>query len=274
MPARHDQERRSESKGEMMGNSDPTGFDNLSKLTNELKEIEGREGGVKDPARADEVREGLVAAMRGFVKSLYHFAEQLDCYHKLFKVKKTATAAMERIATERGCSSRTLYRLLKNFNSSKQLSLFVMDEMREQGIDPVLTRHQALVGTLTEAPEPANREEAKASLTTARAKVLKIPSVARKARTAPSAQAAQTTKATEATDSTGTDQIADVEIDEFATRIVRMFEERFGAYRGEDRDAQIRSVLERVVNSLGADVRELCIDHRPECVRKPAKSKP
>jgi AraC-like DNA-binding protein len=240
----------------MMGNSDPTGFDNLSKLTNELKEIEGREGGVKDPARADEVREGLVAAMRGFVKSLYHFAEQLDCYHKLFKVKKTATAAMERIATERGCSSRTLYRLLKNFNSSKQLSLFVMDEMREQGIDPVLTRHQALVGTLTEAPEPANREEAKASLTTARAKVLKIPSVARKARTAPSAQAAQTTKATD------------------ATRIVRMFEERFGAYRGEDRDAQIRSVLERVVNSLGADVRELCIDHRPECVRKPAKSKP
>jgi AraC-like DNA-binding protein len=255
----------------MMGNSDSTGFDNLSKLTNELKEIEGREGGVKDPARADEVREGLVAAMRGFVKSLYHFAEQLDCYHNLFKAKKTATTAMERIATERGCSSRTLYRLLKNFNSSKQLSLFVMDEMREQGLDPVLGKHQPLVETLTAAPEPANREEAKASLKAARAKVVKMAPAARNARTVRTAPTAETAQTAQTTDTT---QIADIEIDEFATRIVRMFQERFGAYDGEDRDEQIRLVLERVVNVLHADVHELRTDDRSDRVRKPAKTKP
>ena len=254
-----------------MENSGPTGFDNLSKLTNELKEIEGREGGVKDPARADEVREGLVAAMRGFVKSLYNFAEQLDCYHNLFKAKKAATAAMERIATERGCSSRTLYRLLKNFNSSKQLSLFVMDEMREQGIDPVLTRHQALVGTLTEAPEPpANREEAKASLKAARAKVVKMAPAARNARSVRTAPTAETAQNAQTTDTT---QIADIEIDEFATRIVRMFQERFGAYDGGDRDEQIRMVFERVVNVLHADVHELRTDGRPDRVPKPGKGK-
>jgi AraC-like DNA-binding protein len=271
MPARHDQERRSESKGEKMGNSDSTGFDNLSKLTNELKEIEGREGGVKDPARADEVREGLVAAMRGFVKSLYHFAEQLDCYHNLFKAKKTATTAMERIATERGCSSRTLYRLLKNFNSSKQLSLFVMDEMREQGLDPVLGKHQPLVETLTAAPEPANREEAKASLKAARAKVVKMAPAARTASTVRAAPPVGTAQTAQTTD---TAQIAEIEIEEFARRIVRMFEDRYGSYRGEDRDEQIRSVLERVVNVLHADVHELRTDNCPDRVGEHAKTKP
>lgn len=46
-----------------MEDSDSTGIDNLSNLTKALEEIEGREGGVKDPAQANEVREGLIAAM-------------------------------------------------------------------------------------------------------------------------------------------------------------------------------------------------------------------
>lgn len=261
-----------------MEDDDPKKSDKLSDFGKDLQEIEGRDGGVTDPARANEVREDLFAAMRGFVKSLYEFAGKLYRYHKLFRDKRTATAAMERIATECGCSSRTLYRLLKNFKNSQQLSLFFVDQMREEGIDPVLTRHQALVKTLTLAPEPANREEAKVSLKTARAKVLKMSPVARKAHTAPRAETAQNFQATKpidnagVKDSAGTAQISDVEIDEFAARIVRMFEERFGAYHGEGRDAQIRSVLERVVNTLGADVRELRIDSRPDRVRKPAKS--
>lgn len=257
-----------------MENSGPTGFDNLSKLTNELKEIEGRQGGVQDPARADEVREGLIAAMRGVYKSLYDFAVWLDRYRKLYKAKKTSTAAMERIAAAVGCSARTLYRLLENYYNAKQLPLIFVEVMQQEGIDPVLTKHQALVETLTEVPEPTNREEAKASLNTARAKVLKMPPVVRKARTAPTAPTAPTAETAQTAQTADTTQIAYIEIDEFATRVVRMFEERFGSYRGEDRDEQIRLVLERVVNVLNADVHELRTDGRPGRMCKPDKAKP
>lgn len=299
---------------------DPKEFDNLSNFTRDLQEIEGRDGGMTDPARANEVREGLIDAMYGYVKSLYEFAEQLYRYHKLFKAKKNSTAAMERIAKERGCSSRTLYRLLESLNKSKQLPLVFMDAMREEGIDPVRGKNQSLVETLTAAPEPANLEEAKTTLKTARAKVLKMTPAARVARTGPVAKAGRakvlkmapagqearnvpavsatqanqtihttdttptidTTQATDitpttgstqtaqTTGATGTAQIADTEIDEFATSIVRMFEERFGGYNGADRDEQIRSVLELVVNALHADVSELRIDGRLDRARKPA----
>ena len=80
-----------------MDDDDPKKFDDLSNFARDLQEIEGRDGGVRDTARANEVRESLIDVMRGYVKSLYEFAEQLDRYHKLFKAKKTATAAMVRI---------------------------------------------------------------------------------------------------------------------------------------------------------------------------------
>lgn len=273
-----------------MENDDPKKSDNLSKLARDLEEIEGRNGGVTDPARANEVREGLVTAMRGVYQSHYEFAERLDRYHALFKEKKTATAAMERIAKEYGCSSRTLYRLLSNYDNAKQLPLVFVDTMREEGIDPVLGKHQSLVTILTTAPEPASGEEAKASLKTARAKVLKMVPAGRKARTAPASHATQTTQTTdtnETIDSAGasgetaetaptdaTDQTTQGEIEEFTTRIVRMFEEHFGSYLGEDRDEQIRAVLERVVKALHADVHELHTDDRPNRVGKPAKKTP
>ncbi|MFP5237654.1 MAG: hypothetical protein ACLGSD_17300 [Acidobacteriota bacterium] len=286
-----------------MDDNDPKKFDKLANFASDLREIEGRDGGVTNPARANEVRESLIAAMDVFVKSLYEFTERLDRYHALFKAKKTATAAMERIAAERGCSPRTLYRLLEYLRNSKQLPLFVVDVMREEGIDPVLGKHQSLVETLTTAPTPANRDEAKASLKAARAKVLKMAPVARKAHTVPAAKAGRakvvkmeparqeapnvpavsttqtsptvgSTGITQTSGSTGTVESAGIAIDEFTMGIIRMFEERFGSYRGADRDEQIRSVLERVVSALHADVRELRIDGRPDRVRKLAQKKP
>ena len=284
-----------------MDDNEPKEFDNLSNFARDLQEIEGRDGGVTDPARANEVRDGLISAMRGYVKSLYDFAEQLNRYHKLFKSKKTATVAMVRIAVERGCSSRTLYRLLESLRKSKQLPLIFMDAMREEGIDPLRGKNQLLVKTLTAAPEPANRKEAESSLKAARTKVLKMAPGARKARNLAAVDATQATQTTEAADATQTTQatdaiqttqttdttqavqtsqtigaahFADAEIDEFATSIVRMFEERFGGCDDADRNQHVRSVLARVVNALHVDVRELRNERPLARVQKPAKKKP
>ncbi len=229
-----------------MEDSDSTGIDNLSNLASELKEIEGREGGVKDPARADEVREGLIAAMRGVYKSHYDFAEWLDRYRKLYKARKTSTAAMEQIATTYGCSSRTLYRLLSNYDDAKQLPLVFVDVMREQDLDPVRGENQPLVKTLAAAPKPADRDEARAALNAARTNLVKMK---------PAVQSARS------------------ELEDFAARIVRMFEAQYGSYHGADRDEQIRFVLERVVNVLGADVHELRTYGRPDRVPKPGEGK-
>jgi leucyl aminopeptidase (aminopeptidase T) len=273
----------------MMENSGPKDFDILSNLTNELREIEGREGGVIDPARADEVREGLVAAMRGVFKSHYDFAVALDRYHKLYKAKKIATAAMARIAAAYGCSARTLYRLLSNYDNARQLPLVFVDVMREQGLDPVRTANQPLVNELVAARKPADHAEAEASLNAARVKVAKIapaaqttpndvggksqdvqipatapePANREEAKVVRRAVRAKVVKIAPAAQTT----LSDAE--EFATRIVGMFEKQFGSYCGADRDEQIRAILERVVNALGADVHELRTYGRPNCAPNP-----
>lgn len=227
-----------------MEDSDSTGIDKLSNLARELEDLERCEDGVEDPEMAEKARKGLISAMRGVYKSHYDFAERLDRYRKLYKAKKTSTAAMEKIATAYGCSSRTLYRLLGNFNDAKQLPLVFVEVMREEGLDPVRGENRSIVKSLTEAPKPATHAEAKASLNVARAKVGKM---------APAVQTAQS------------------KVEEFATRIVRMFEARYRTYREPDRDEQIRFVLERVVNVLGANVRELRTFGRPDRVPKPTK---
>ncbi len=61
----------------------------------------------------------------------------------------------------------------------------------------------------------------------------------------------------------------DDDFDQFAQRIVRQFEERYRAATQEHRDAELRCVLELVVNSLRADIRELRQFARPSLVRRP-----
>jgi hypothetical protein len=276
-----------------MDESDSTGFDKLSNLAQELEKIERSEGGAEDPSQADEVREGLIAAMRGVFKSHYDFAVWLDRYLKVLRAKKTVTAAMEKIATAYGCSSRTLYRLLSNYDDAKQLPLAFVDVMREQRLDPVRTANKPLVDELIAAPKPADHDEAKASLNAARAKVAKVkPAVqstpndvgeSRQAvqnlATVPESANCDERKASpraaaNAADIAAAAQTPLMDAEVFATRVVRLFEERFGSYRGEDRDELIRFVLERVVKALNADVHELRTDDRPDPVRKPANPKP
>ena len=62
-------------------------------------------------------------------------------------------------------------------------------------------------------------------------------------------------------------------LDDFAERVLRHFEERFGTMKPEQRDAELRYVLERIVNKLRADIRELRQYGRPTLVPKPTKRK-
>jgi hypothetical protein len=122
-----------------------------------------------------------------------------------------------------------------------------VEVMQEEGIDPVRTKNQPLVKELSAATKPADHKEARDALHAAQTNVVQMK---------PATQSAPT------------------EVEEFAMRIVRMFEARYGSYRGADRDEQIRFVLERVVNVLGADVHELRTYGRSDRVPKPKHSKP
>jgi AraC-like DNA-binding protein len=227
-----------------MEDDQSTRLDKLSDLARELEEIECRQGGVTDSAGAKEAREGLISAMRRVFRSHYEFAEWLDRYRRFYKVTKTWTVALEAIAAVQGCSARTLSRVFRNYDDARQLPLAFVDVMREEEIDPAEGENRKLVKALTTAPEPANHAEARATLKVARANVVKMKPAAANP---PS------------------------ELEDFAERIVRMFKSRYDAYSGADRDEQIRFVLERVVNVLHAEVRELRKYDRPDRVPKPAK---
>jgi cysteinyl-tRNA synthetase len=62
-------------------------------------------------------------------------------------------------------------------------------------------------------------------------------------------------------------------LDEFTERIVRMFESRYRSYLPSSRDDEVRYILEKVVNCLRANVRELRTYSRADQVRKPAAAK-
>jgi hypothetical protein len=145
---------------------------------------------------------------------------------------------------QQGCSTRTLYRLLRNYDATRQLPLVFVDVMRNAGFDPALGQNRKVVKSLSRVATPASHADAKVSLHLARANVVRM---------APTVKSAPNT------------------LEEFATRIVRMFETRYRSYHGADRDEQIRFILERIVNVLGANVQELRTYRRSDRVPEPAK---
>lgn len=227
-----------------MEDSDSTKHDKLSNLARDLEAIEGSEGGVENPAELNAARDAVISAIEGVFESHYQFATSLDHYRAFFKAKHTWTTALEKIASVQGCSARTLYRLLENYEATKQLPLYFIDAMLEAGIDPAVTGNREVVQALASVPKPVSVAEAEASVNLVRSNVI---SMKRAVESSPS------------------------EVEEFARRIVRMFEARYRSYQGADRDDQIRFILEKVVNVLRADVRELHTYSRPDHVRKPAK---
>jgi hypothetical protein len=146
----------------------------------------------------------------------------------------------------------TLHRMLKNYTDAKRkLPQMVINAMIELRIEPTDRKNRSVVEMAAQAPEPATREEAVATVKMAHAKVVAMKRTA-KAETGP---------------------VKPGSLDDFTLRIVRMFESRYRSCPPSSRDDEVRYVLERVVNNLRANVRELHIYSRADQVRKPAAAK-
>ena len=219
-------------------------FDILSNLREELRKVEPAHfaTGSDDIHQA---RENLIAAVRSYMNSRYHLGRALRAYRAFFKSERMWVEAAKVIAASIGRSERTLFRMIEDFERASQLPAITIEAMQDQNIDPAAGKHMEKVEELLKMPEPQTREEAATAVTA----VVKR-------------QAAQKRKRVASVRSK-----ADPEV--FADGIVKQFEDRYGSLSAEERDAVLRYVLERVVNKLRSQIRELRQYSRPALVPKP-----
>ena len=116
--------------------------------------------------------------------------------------------------------------------------------MREQQIEPAAAKNSDLVEILLKMPEPKTSEKASAVVLEALKK-----QVLQKAKKA-------SVKA---------------DLETFSERIVKQFEDRYRSATPQQRDAEVRYILELLVNRLRAPIRELRQFGRPTLVPKPKK---
>lgn len=221
-------------------------FDNLANLREQLRKWEPAHfaTGTQDIHQA---RESLIAAIRSYMNSRYHLGRTLRAYRAFFKPEHMWGEAAKIIAAFIGKSERSLYRIIRDFERADRLPAITMEAMLEQNVDPAAHKHAEAIEELLEMPEPQTREEA----ATAVAAVAKRQTTQKRKKVA-------SVRAT-----------ADVEV--FANRIVKQFEDQYRSATPAERDEEVRYVLERVVNTLRAPIRELREFGRPALVPKPAK---
>ncbi len=226
-------------------------LDILSNLGEDLKEIENR-GEIDNKSDLNEAREAVVAAIRGVRESLYQFAESLDCYRTFFRSEGTWRSVLDRIAQAQGCSSRILDRLFSSYTTVKsRLPQIVINAMIELRIEPTAGKNRAVTKAVEQASEPTTREEAIAAVKVANEKFIEMKRTAR-------VEAAL---------------VEPGSVEDFAQRIVCMFESHYRTYSASDRDKELQYVLEKIVNNLRSNVRELRSYSRASQVPKPAAMK-
>lgn len=228
-----------------MQDADSKGLDKLSDLAADLEVAESELGEVPAAKQLQEAREEVVASLILHRGSLYRLDDALSQYRAFFKAEHMWLKVLDKIATAYGCSAKKFTRLLEKYDTAGGLGPFLFDKMLEQRIDPRLPRNRLVVEMLEKAPKPADREAA-----TAAVKAAKVLTMKRTAANS-SQQAVQGD-------------------DAFACRIKKLVDPWYHTFPLETRDAELRYVLEKLVNTLRADVRELRIYSRPDQVRKPA----
>lgn len=224
------------------------GPDKLSNLAAELRVAESKLCIFPAGEGLDDAREEVVAALIGHRAMLYRLAEALSRYRAFFKAEHTWMAILDKIAAAYGRSSKTLQRLLKNYDDAQTLGNLVINQMLEEHIDPSLPRNRPMVKMLAQAPKPESKEEATAAVKAAQSNVIAMKNAARSA---------------------GQETESDAS-DEFARRLVRIVDPWYRAHSLATRNDELRYILEKLVNMLRADVRELRIYSRPDQVLKPA----
>ncbi|HVC91826.1 MAG TPA: hypothetical protein VND66_14525 [Acidobacteriaceae bacterium] len=149
---------------------------------------------------------------------------------------KVIAAAIDR-------DEKTVFRIIEDYEPASQLSPITLEAVLEQNIDPAAAKHARVVENLLRIP---SRRSKKASAVVAGAFKTHMLQKIKKASVKPDLEA-------------------------FAERIVKQFEDRYRAAAPQQRDAEIKYILEPLVNTLRTPIRELRQFGRPTLVPKPPK---
>jgi hypothetical protein len=230
------------------------GFDNLSNLAKKLQNVERtyihsiRSESVES-AQLAQARSAVEGVLQRYTNSRFQFGRVLRQYKQHFKAERGWVVAASAIADEIGRDPRTIYRIIDDYEQAAKLDSIVLEAIEKQGLDAAARKNALLVATLLEIPAPETQKEAAAAVKAASQAQMEKKRAAKK-----------TVAKVSRTD----------DFEQFTQRILRQFTERYQSATSEKRDAEVRYILELLVNTLRADIHELRQYSRPSLVPEPA----
>jgi hypothetical protein len=222
-------------------------LDKLSNLSVELQRVEGIFIHSQS-AELTQARNSVVGALQTFKNNRLNLGRVLRVYKRNFKAEGSWMAAVKVIADAIERDERTVFRIIEDFERASQLAPIVLEAMQEQKIDPAAKKNAGVVENLLQMPKPETREDADTAVSVAVRAHVAEKKKRKKAATKP----------------------AKMGFEEFAVGIVRQFEDRYRSRTPQETDAEIQFVLELVVCTLRANIRELGQYDQPALVPKPA----
>ncbi|MGA2754063.1 MAG: hypothetical protein ABSE53_09850 [Terracidiphilus sp.] len=140
-------------------------------------------------------------------------------------------AAAKVIASALRVSERTDHRILEEYEPASKLPETVVEAMKEQNIDPAAGKNAGLVTELLQTPEPGSRQEAGTIV----------------------AEKQQEQVAKKKQKKAGLRSTTIVSRKSVVARIVAQLRNRLKAISPEERDSEVRAILEQVARELGAE---------------------
>ncbi len=218
-------------------------FDKMSNLSTELQRVE-KTYIPTESAKLAQTRNSVVGGLQAFGNSRFQLGRVLRQYKMHFKSGHGWVAAAKLIAAAMDREERTVFRIIEDYERASQLPAILLEAMLEQQIEPAAAKNIDVVEALLRIPEPKTSEKASAVV-----------------REAFKTHVLQKTKKAS----------AKPDLEAFANRIVKQFEDRYRSAAPQQRDAEVQYILELLINSLRAPIRELRQFGRPTLVPKPPK---
>lgn len=159
-------------------------MENFSNLSARLAEIEAEHIG-SDGRNAEEARETLVLALRGYRASRFRLGKALLGYKNLFTADRGWMAAAKSIADALGCDERTVRNIISDYERVAGLPAAVIQAAQFKGVDLARRKRRPMVSAIEtvieseDAPEDIDEEKAEQIVSN----VIVMPSPAQRAQT-------------------------------------------------------------------------------------------
>jgi hypothetical protein len=131
-----------------------------------LYEVE-RDFANDEDGRAFEARDAILKALPTFRKSRYDFGKLLAAYKAFFIKERGWGKATEAIGGALGCDSKTICRIVADYERASQVPVEVIDELEALGIDPAAKKNEAAISNLVMMDPPEVQADPKKAVAVA-----------------------------------------------------------------------------------------------------------